>query len=78
MEMIYICLLRKRTYTCTSELLLKLYRNCLLKILLNQRMISTLFVAYSDLLRSHKLLKLKYSDMVFNSVYIHKSVYYIV
>ena len=73
MEMIYVYL-EKEPILVTSELLLKLYRNCLLRILLNQRMISALL----DLLRSHKLLKLKYSDVVFNSVYIHESVYYIV
>ena len=48
----------------TSELLLKLYRNCLLRILLNQRIISAYSIAHSDLLRSHALLKLKCSDVV--------------
>ena len=33
----------KEPILVTSELLLKLYRNCLLRILLNQRMISALF-----------------------------------
>ena len=41
MEMIYVYL-EKEPILVTSELLLKLCRNCLLRTLLNQRMISAL------------------------------------
>ena len=42
MEIIYVYY-EKEPILVTSELLLKLYRTCLLRILLNQRMISALF-----------------------------------